>query len=184
MSILITGGVGFIGSNFAKYLAGQHPADLIVFLDKFTYAENRSNLPEQTDKFRVEKGDISDMETVLALLKQYQIQNVFHFAAESHVDRSIHVPEAFWKTNATGILRLLTDCKAWYQEGCPHFRLLHVSADEVYGSLDIGDPGFTEDSQYAPNSPYSAIKSISKLANDLWRRPGFACKNCERSTRT
>jgi dTDP-glucose 4,6-dehydratase len=170
--LLITGGAGFIGSNFVHYWVKNYPGDRIVVLDALTYAGNRSNLAtlEQQGLIRFVQGDIGDRALVDALLQQEVIDTVTHFAAESHVDRSILRPAAFIHTNIIGTFTLVDAVyHYWSQQSAPgqlvenssHYRFLHVSTDEVYGSLAPDDPAFTETSPYAPNSPYSASKAGS-----------------------
>lgn len=164
--ILVTGGAGFIGSNFVLdwLAAGDEP---VVNLDKLTYAGNMENLASlQGDSRHVfVKGDIGDSALIAGLLKQHAPRAVVNFAAESHVDRSIHGPEEFIQTNIVGTYRLLDATKAYWSrlDGSERaaFRFVHVSTDEVYGSLGPGDPAFTESRQYEPNSPYSASKAAS-----------------------
>lgn len=166
MTILVTGGAGFIGSNFVlDWLAGSDEA--VVNLDKLTYAGNPENLASLRDDARhiFVKADIGDYEVVLDLLTRHNIRAVVNFAAESHVDRSIHGPEDFIQTNILGSFRLLEAVRCYWnglQDTAKQaFRLLHVSTDEVYGSLEKADPPFSEASQYQPNSPYSASKAAS-----------------------
>lgn len=159
--LLVTGGAGFIGANFVRYWAERHPADQITVLDAMTYAGNRANLAG-LEQIRFVEGDIRDTDLVRDLLES-GIDTVVHFAAESHVDRSIHGPDAFIDTNVHGTHSLLKAAKsAWIdgQSGRPH-RFHHVSTDEVYGSLAPDDPPFSEKTPYAPNSPYSASKAAS-----------------------
>jgi dTDP-glucose 4,6-dehydratase len=164
--ILVTGGAGFIGSNFVlDWLAGG--GEPVVNLDKLTYAGNLENLaPLAGDPRHVfVRGDIGDRELVAGLLATHGIRAIVHFAAESHVDRSIHGPEDFIETNIVGTFRLLEAARA-YWSALPTadrdtFRFLHVSTDEVYGSLAPADPPFAETNQYQPNSPYSASKAAS-----------------------
>ena len=164
--VLITGGAGFIGANFVLdwLTVGGEP---IVNLDKLTYAGNLENLVALKDDPRhiFVRGDIGDAVLVEKLLKQYQPRAIVNFAAESHVDRSIHGPEDFVQTNVVGTFHLLEAMRA-YWSGLPDgqraaFRFLHVSTDEVYGSLEPNDAAFTETTPYAPNSPYSASKAAS-----------------------
>jgi dTDP-glucose 4,6-dehydratase len=163
--LLITGGAGFIGSNFVHYWLRRHLADSVIVLDALTYAGNVANLaPVQSNpRLTFVKGSINDSAKVEQLLREGQIDTVVHFAAESHVDRSIHGPDAFIETNVVGTHALLkAACKVWVSEGrVPEHRFHHVSTDEVYGSLGPEDPGFTETTPYAPNSPYSASKAAS-----------------------
>jgi len=164
--LLLTGGAGFIGSNFVWdwFETGGGP---LVNLDKVTYAGNPRNLeglaPGAQHTFV--QGDIADRDLVAELLERHQISAIVNFAAESHVDRSIHGPEDFIQTNIVGTFRLL-ECARAYWSGLPTgrkgaFRFLHVSTDEVYGSLGPTDPAFTELNRYEPNSPYSASKAAS-----------------------
>ena len=162
-NLLVTGGAGFIGSNFVRYWLEQHPEDKLFNLDALTYAGNLENLKEveDADNYTFIHGDICDTALVNRLFEQEQIDSVVHFAAESHVDRSILGPEAFIKTNIFGTFTLLEAARNHWsgeREGC---RFLHVSTDEVYGSLGPEDPAFTETSGFAPNSPYSASKASS-----------------------
>lgn len=161
-SLLVTGGAGFIGANFVRYWRERHPNDGIVVLDALTYAGNRANLDGVADVEFVH-GDIRDHDRVVQLLRDHEVDTLVHFAAESHVDRSIHGPDAFIETNVLGTHELLKAAKAvWLDSGSgqPH-RFHHVSTDEVYGSLGPDDPAFTEETPYAPNSPYSASKAAS-----------------------
>ncbi len=164
--ILVTGGAGFIGSNFVIdwLAAGDEP---VINLDKLTYAGNLENLPGLAGdpRHRFVRGDIADYDLILELLQQNRVRAVVNFAAESHVDRSIHGPEDFIQTNIVGTFRLLEAVRA-YWNGLPAddkaaFRFLHVSTDEVYGSLEKEAPAFTEQHRYEPNSPYSASKAAS-----------------------
>lgn len=170
-SILVTGGAGFIGSNFIPYFIEEHPEYHVINLDKLTYAGNLDNLSEveNSDRYTFVKGDICNRELVEYLFKQYDIRGVIHFAAESHVDNSINGPEIFIKTNINGTFTLLDVARKYWMdapfkykkeyEGC---RFHHISTDEVYGTL--GETGFfTETTSYAPNSPYSAAKASSDL---------------------
>ncbi len=162
--LLVTGGAGFIGANFVLYWLSRHPEDRVVVLDALTYAGNRASLAAVADdpRLRFVHGDIRDTETVEALLRTEAIDTLVHFAAESHVDRSIHGPDAFIDTNVGGTHALLKAARAvWLQgDGRPH-RFHHVSTDEVYGSLGPEDPPFNERTRYAPNSPYAASKAAS-----------------------
>ncbi len=164
--ILVTGGAGFIGSNFVLdwLAAGNEP---IVNLDVLTYAGNLQNLEAIEDDGRhiFVRGDIRDGDLVAALLREHAIRGIVHFAAESHVDRSIHGPEDFIQTNIVGTFRLLEAARDYWTGLAPAakaaFRFLHVSTDEVYGSLSPSDPPFAETNQYQPNSPYSASKAAA-----------------------
>jgi dTDP-glucose 4,6-dehydratase len=164
--ILVTGGAGFIGSNFVlDWLAGG--GEPVVNLDKLTYAGNLENLAPLAGDLRhvFVRGDIGDRELVAGLLATHGIRAIVHFAAESHVDRSIHGPEDFIETNIVGTFRLLEAARAYWSalpsDSRDAFRFLHVSTDEVYGSLAPDDPPFAETNQYQPNSPYSASKAAS-----------------------
>ena len=161
--LLITGGAGFIGSNFVHHWCKQYPSDRLVILDALTYAGNRQNLTDLEGKIRFVQGDIGDRSLISALLEEESIDTVAHFAAESHVDRSILGPDAFIRTNVVGTFTLLDRFRHhWESQGQPdNFRFLHVSTDEVYGSLAPNDPAFKETTPYAPNSPYSASKAGS-----------------------
>jgi len=164
-NILVTGGAGFIGSNFVHYLLKEEPQVEISNLDALTYAgslENLRSLPEP-DRHRFVQGDICDRELVQALLAERQIDTIVHFAAESHVDRSILGPEQFIRTNVNGTFTLLEAARQHWAANQKQgdFRFHHVSTDEVYGSLGPGDPPFTETTGYAPNSPYAASKAAS-----------------------
>ena len=166
MTILITGAAGFIGANFVlDWLAqSQEP---VVNLDKLTYAGNLETLAsvQGDDRHIFVQGDIGDNALVARLLAQHRPRAVINFAAESHVDRSIHSPDDFIQTNIVGTFRLLEAVRAYWgnlpSEDKAAFRLLHVSTDEVYGSLGAGDAAFTEQHRYEPNSPYSASKAAS-----------------------
>ncbi|HXC40409.1 MAG TPA: dTDP-glucose 4,6-dehydratase [Burkholderiales bacterium] len=166
MTILVTGGAGFIGSNFVLDWFGQSD-ERVVNLDKLTYAGNAANLAALSGDARHElvRGDIADRALIASLLKQHQPRAIVHFAAESHVDRSIHGPAEFIQTNVVGTFALLDEARAYWQglAGAERaaFRFLHVSTDEVYGSLGKDDPAFSETTPYAPNSPYSASKAGS-----------------------
>ena len=163
-SVLITGGAGFIGSNFVHHWCKNH-AGRVVVLDILGYAGNKANLSDlmNQSRFRLVQGDICDGDLVKTLLAEEDIDTVIHFAAESHVDRSIMGPAAFVQTNVVGTFTLLEAFRnRWQANGKPaDARFLHVSTDEVYGSLEADDPAFTETTPYAPNSPYSASKAGS-----------------------
>jgi dTDP-glucose 4,6-dehydratase len=164
--ILVTGGAGFIGSNFVlDWMVGEEQA--LVNVDKLTYAGNANNLSAIKNQahHHFVQADICDTEKMAALLAQYQPRAIVHFAAESHVDRSILGPGAFITTNINGTFSLLEASRA-YWSGLPEaektaFRFLHVSTDEVYGTLDAADPAFTETTPFAPNSPYAASKAAA-----------------------
>jgi len=163
---IVTGGAGFIGSNFVLTQLRRREAR-IVNLDLLTYSGNLKNLhavKDNEDHIFI-RGNIGDRELVRRLLEQYQPCAVLNFAAESHVDRSIDGPDDFIQTNIVGTFNLLEEVRGYYKslsgEEKKSFRFLHVSTDEVYGSLGAGDPPFREDTPYAPNSPYSASKAAS-----------------------
>lgn len=170
MNLLVTGGAGFIGSNFVGYWLETHPGDHIVVLDALTYAGNRFSLPPDGPSLAFVHGDIRDRDLVLSLLRRHEVQTIAHFAAESHVDRSIHAPETFLDTNVTGTLRLLEAARDYVASGAAPagFRFHHVSTDEVYGSLGNNDPAFEETTPYAPNSPYAASKAASDHLVRAW----------------
>jgi dTDP-glucose 4,6-dehydratase len=163
--LIVTGGAGFIGSNFVHHWCKHYPGDRVVVLDALTYAGNRNNLAALEGKanLRFVHGDICDRGLVDTLLQEEAIDTIAHFAAESHVDRSILGPDAFVRTNVNGTFTLLEAFRHyWNGQGQPaEMRFLHVSTDEVYGSLEADDPAFTETTPYAPNSPYSASKAGS-----------------------
>ena len=160
--LLVTGGAGFIGANFVHYWARQYPQDTVVVFDALTYAGNRHNLAGVAAPVQLVVGDICDNALAERLLREHQIDTLVHFAAESHVDRSITGPDAFVTTNVVGTHSLLKAARAvWLQgSGVPH-RFHHISTDEVFGSLVPAAPAFREDNQYQPNSPYSASKAGS-----------------------
>ncbi len=172
--ILITGGAGFIGGNFVLDWLANTSAEGIVNLDKLTYAGNLATLKSLENDARhiFVQGDIGNYELVLSLLKKYQISAVVNFAAESHVDRSIHGPGDFIQTNVIGTFNLLEAVRAYWSDlsdlAKGDFRFLHVSTDEVYGSLSPTDPAFTEANNYEPNSPYSASKAASDHLVRAW----------------
>ena len=164
--LLVTGGAGFIGGNFVHYWSSEHAGDELTVLDALTYAGNRATLASVEDKGRVDfvHGDITDATLVGSLIEDRRIDTIVHFAAESHVDRSIVDPGAFVRTNVIGTQVLLDAArKAWKKGGGwrTDVRFHHVSTDEVYGSLNPGDPPFTERTPYSPNSPYAASKAGS-----------------------
>lgn len=165
-SLLVTGGAGFIGSNFVHYWLENYPEERVVVLDALTYAGNGANLlpVENHDNFEFVHGDILDTPLVESLLVDEKIDTIVHFAAESHVDRSIHGPDAFLKTNIEGTHSLLKAAKkVWLDapDGVKKHRFHHVSTDEVYGTLEPDAPAFTETHPYLPNSPYAASKASS-----------------------
>ena len=167
MTILVTGGAGFIGGNFVLDWLAEPQAELVVNLDKLTYAGNLETLASLSGDSRhvFVHGDMADAELVSRLLAEHQPRAVLNFAAESHVDRSISGPEAFVQTNVVGTFKLLEAVRAYWgglAGGAQQaFRFLHVSTDEVYGSLGPGEAAFTEGHRYQPNSPYSASKAAS-----------------------
>jgi len=167
-NFLVTGGAGFIGANFVHYWQQHHADDNVVVLDALTYAGNRANLAGLNSVDFVH-GDIRDTALVEKLLADRAIGTIVHFAAESHVDRSIHGPAAFVDTNVIGTLSLLMAARAaWLSgSGVPH-RFHHVSTDEVYGTLGPNDPAFSETTAYAPNSPNSASKAASDHLVRAW----------------
>jgi dTDP-glucose 4,6-dehydratase len=173
MTILVTGAAGFIGSNFVLDWLGQSTEE-VVSLDLLTYAGNLENLSSlnQNPHHHFVKGNIGDRDLVLTLLKKHDIRAVIHFAAESHVDRSIHEPGDFIETNIVGTYNLLESVRSYWNDldeaSKKAFRFLHVSTDEVYGSLNDKAPAFTENHPYEPNSPYSASKAASDHLVRAW----------------
>ncbi|RME90496.1 MAG: dTDP-glucose 4,6-dehydratase [Candidatus Hydrogenedentota bacterium] len=169
--VLVTGGMGFIGSNFIPYFLEKYPDTFVINLDKLTYAGNPENLKEVEShpRYKFVQGDISNRELLHYLFTEFNIEGVIHFAAESHVDNSIKNPEVFVQTNVLGTFHLLnTAYQHWHEKpfvkkaGKENARFLHVSTDEVYGTL--GETGyFTEKTPYQPNSPYSASKAGSDM---------------------
>ena len=164
--LLVTGGAGFIGANFVHYWLRQHAADRVVVLDALTYAGNMANLvdAEGNPQYRFVQGNILDQTLVEELMVEEGIDTVVHFAAESHVDRSISGPDAFIETNVSGTHSLLKAARrVWQERKAVSGEVLfhHVSTDEVYGSLTPEAPAFTETTPYAPNSPYAASKAAS-----------------------
>lgn len=172
-SVLVTGGAGFIGSNFVINCL-KNSSLRVINLDKLTYAGNLQNLYSVEDNQRhvFVKGDIGDNRLVSRLLNEYKPKAVINFAAESHVDRSIHGPKDFIETNIVGTFQLLECTRLYWMslpaQDKPDFRFLHVSTDEVYGSLKDLDPPFTESNRYEPNSPYSASKAASDHLVRAW----------------
>ncbi len=161
-NLLVTGGAGFIGTNYVRARAAAHPEAEIVVLDAMTYSAKRANLDGLANVTIVE-GDIRDEALATMLLRDHKIDTLVHFAAESHVDRSISGPDIFIDTNIIGTHSLLKAARAVWLDGgsgMPH-RFHHISTDEVFGSLGADDPAFHEDTPYAPNSPYSASKAAS-----------------------
>lgn len=169
-TILVTGGAGFIGSNFVHHLVGTTGCR-VVNLDLLTYAgnpESLEGLPEERHVFV--HGDICDGALVRRLLEEYRPEAIVHFAAESHVDRSIDEPGAFVRTNVVGTQTLLDCALDYWQGGGRDFRFVHVSTDEVYGTLGVDDPPFDENHRYAPNSPYAASKAAADHLARAWHR--------------
>jgi dTDP-glucose 4,6-dehydratase len=164
-SLLVTGAAGFIGANFVHYWMQHHPEDKVVAYDALTYAGNLENLAALRDnkQFSFVHADICNYDQVLQALREHKIDTVVHFAAESHVDRSITGPDAFIDTNIVGTHTLLKAVREFWLAGdkAQEHRFHHVSTDEVYGSLSVDAPGFHEEQKYEPNSPYSASKAAS-----------------------
>lgn len=165
-NLLITGGAGFIGANFVHYWMQNYPQDKVIVLDALTYAGKKENLQTYftNNNFKLYIGDICDEELILKILMDEHIDTLVHFAAESHVDRSISGPDVFLKTNIIGTHQLLKAArKVWLEQNNLNkpYRFHHISTDEVYGSLAADDPAFSETTRYAPNSPYSASKASS-----------------------
>ncbi len=166
-NILVTGGAGFIGSNFVRHILATHTEVCLVNLDALTYSgslENLRDLPDESRHIFV-KGDICDAELVASLLHDHEIDTLVHFAAETHVDRSISGPAQFIRANITGTFTLLEAVRQlWLKDPAlaqEKYRFHHVSTDEVFGSLGPGEPSWTEETLYAPNSPYAASKAAS-----------------------
>ena len=171
-NILITGGAGFIASNFLHYWKKKYPLDNLIILDLLSYAANFNSINGLIEKKRIEflKGNINDFNLLTKIFKKYQITDVINFAAETHVDRSINSPSIFLETNVFGTYNLL-DCfkNHWEANEKPqNWRFLHISTDEVFGSLDFADKSFTEISPYKPRSPYSASKAASDHIVRAW----------------
>ena len=169
-NVLITGGCGFIGSNFVKSLLATDTGYYPIILDSLTYAGNKNNLDNlHNDSYAFIEGDICDKTLVTSLYEKYHFQGVFHFAAESHVDRSIDGPQTFINTNIIGTYNLLEISRLYHNKKYSSFKFIHVSTDEVYGDLDDGGY-FTEDTSYNPSSPYSASKASSDHLARAWHR--------------
>lgn len=168
-NVLVTGGCGFIGSNFVKHLI-SHENYFPIIIDKLTYAGSKENINQiSEERFEFVEGDICDEQLLLNLFKKYKFDGVFHFAAESHVDRSIDGPRVFIDTNIIGTFNLLQASRANISKNKNNFKFIHVSTDEVYG--DLGADGyFDEKSSYKPNSPYSASKAASDHLVRSWGR--------------
>lgn len=165
-NVLVTGGAGFIGSNFVRFLLEHEPEVRVINLDALTYAGSLENLQHLPDEERHEfiHGDICDRALVEDVLRRFEVDTVVHFAAESHVDRSILGPGLFVQTNVVGTFTLLDSARLFWKERpdlLPGARFHHVSTDEVFGTLGPNDPPFNEQTPYAPNSPYSASKAAS-----------------------
>src|SRR5438552_311474 len=166
-SLLVTGGAGFIGGNFAHYWLREHPDDRLVVFEALTYAGNLDTIAglDADGRMRFVLGDVSDRDVVAAAISEHDIDTIVHFAAESHVDRSIVEPGAFVRTNVVGTQVLLDAARQAWRRGDggwrPSVRFHHVSTDEVYGSLGPADPAFSERTPYAPSSPYAASKAAS-----------------------
>ncbi|MBR4843637.1 MAG: dTDP-glucose 4,6-dehydratase [Alistipes sp.] len=165
-TIIITGGAGFIGSHVVRLFVNKYPEYRIINLDKLTYAGNLANLRdvEAMPNYRFVRMDICDFEGVLKLMQEERVDGIIHLAAESHVDRSIHDPFTFARTNVMGTLSLLQSAKIYWEsleEGYEGKRFYHISTDEVYGALEFDDTLFTEQTSYNPHSPYSASKASS-----------------------
>ncbi len=175
MKILVTGGAGFIGSAVVRHII-NHTQDSVVNLDKLTYAGNLESLTEVSDntRYAFEQVDICDRAELERVFEQHQPDMVMHLAAESHVDRSIDGPAAFIETNIVGTYALLESARAYWKQLDSQkqaaFRFHHISTDEVYGDLDSTDELFTEDTSYAPSSPYSASKASSDHLVRAWQR--------------
>ena len=173
MTIVVTGAAGFIGSNFVlNWLT--HSKEKVIALDKLTYAGNLENLQsvEDNPNYLFIHADIADAKLVAKILEEHQPRAIINFAAESHVDRSIHGPDDFIQTNIVGTYRLIEEARSFFnilsEENQKQFRFLHVSTDEVYGTLSQTDPAFKETNQYEPNSPYSASKAASDHLVRAW----------------
>jgi dTDP-glucose 4,6-dehydratase len=180
MTIMVTGGAGFIGSNYVRHLLSMDDDECIINLDKLTYAGNMENLKGCKDHGRhiFVRDDITNRDCMTTLFQKYQPRAIIHFAAESHVDRSIANPGVFIQTNIVGTFQLLDVAHSYWSKlddkRAKDFRFLHVSTDEVYGSLASDEPAFTEEHSYKPNSPYSASKaSADHLARSYFQTYGL-----------
>jgi dTDP-glucose 4,6-dehydratase len=186
-NVLVTGGAGFIGSNFIHHLLHKEPGIKVINLDALTYAGNLENMKsiEDDPRYTFVKGSIVDAELVGKILRQHTVDTIVHFAAESHVDRSILGPRQFIETNVTGTFTLLEEARTFWivEKGLPreNVRFHHVSTDEVFGSLSPDEPAWTEETPYAPNSPYAASKAASDhLVRSYGRTYGmsYTITNC------
>ena len=170
MNLMITGGAGFIGANLVLHWLRNHPDDVVVNFDALTYAGNLENLQEvkKHPNYRFVKGNLRNSNDISKAFSENNVESVIHLAAESHVDRSIHGPADFIETNITGTFNLLETAREFWSADLSEHRFLHVSTDEVYGSLG-SKGGFSESTAYAPNSPYSASKAASDHLVRAWR---------------
>lgn len=172
-SLLITGGAGFIAANFSLHWTKKYPHDKVIILDSLTYASNLNTISEliNSGKLIFVKGNINDQKLVLDLFEKYKINFIAHFAAESHVDRSINMPDVFLNSNIVGTFNLLEAFRTyWTKSGRPHdWRFLHVSTDEVFGNLEKDSKPFDELTPYDPRSPYSASKAASDHLVRAWQ---------------
>jgi dTDP-glucose 4,6-dehydratase len=171
MNLLVTGGCGFIGANVIEHVLERAEVSSLINLDCLTYAGDLRNVERAAahSKYRFEKVDLRDKAAVFVVVEKHSITHVLHLAAESHVDRSIAAPDAFVHTNVIGTFHLLEACRAAWRNDWAHKRFLHVSTDEVYGSLE-GEGAFTEKSPYAPSSPYSASKASADMFVRVFHR--------------
>jgi len=175
MNILVTGGCGFIGSNFIRRILDKDEVHSVYNFDVLNYASNESYLSDLEDHYKYTrfKSDIRSKSDVMEVLHEHWINKVINFAAQTHVDNSIKNPEPFVSTNVNGTFNLLECCREYWGEDLDYKRFIHISTDEVYGALDTIDESFTLDTPYKPNSPYSATKA----ASDHLCRPYFKTFN-------